>query len=76
MMSKLITLAIFDNAFDIRFNLLKGLLDEAGIPYVTTNENYRTVKSVPFMTAANVSIDIKVNETDLEEAMNLYRSIV
>ena len=75
-MSKLIILGRFDNVFDIKFNLLKGLLDEAGIPYLTSNENYRTVKSVPFMTPANVSIDIRVEEADLEEAMNLYHSIV
>ena len=75
-MSKLITLAIFDNAFDVKFNLLKGLLEEAGIPFVTTNENYRTVKSVPFMTPANVSIDLKVDESDAEEALALYRSII
>ena len=35
-MSKLITLAVFNNAFDIKFNLLKNMLEEADIKYITT----------------------------------------
>ena len=75
-MKKLVTLAIFDNSFDIKFNLLKDMLDEAGISYLTTNENTRTVKPVMFMAAANVSIEIKIYEKDMKEALNILNSIL
>ncbi len=74
-MKELITLAIFDNIFDIKYNLLKNMLDEARIDYVTSNENMRTVKPVPFMTPTNISIDIKVYEDDLDKAMKILKSI-
>ncbi len=74
-MSKLITLAVFDNVFDINFNLLKDMLDEAGIDYVTGNEYSRTVKPVFYRSPSNTAIDIKVYEDKLEEAMAILKSI-
>lgn len=75
-MKKLVTLAVFDNAFDVKYNLLKGMLDEAGIDYFTSNENVRSVKPMPFMTPTNVSIEIKVFEERLEEATRIFQSII
>ena len=74
-MKKLVTLAVFDNVFDIKFNLLKDMLDEAGIGYITNNENARTIKPMPYTTPTNVSIDIKVYEDNLEEAIKIMGSI-
>lgn len=74
-MNKLITLAVFDNIFDVKYNLLKSMLDEAGISYITNNENTRTVKPVMAMTASNISIDIKVYKENLEEALEILNSI-
>lgn len=74
-MSKLVTLAVFDNSFDINYNLLKGLLDEAGIPYMTSNENFRSIKPLPFITPTNISIDIKVYDDYYQEAKNILDSI-
>lgn len=74
-MKKLLTLAVFDNVFDVKFNLVKDMLDEAGIPYLTSNENARAVKPMPFKTPGNISIDIKVYEEDAEEALAIYKSI-
>lgn len=74
-MSKLVTLAVFENVFDVRYNLLKDMLDEAGISYIAANENARSVKPMPFMTPTNISIDIKVYEDRLEEAMDILNSI-
>ncbi len=73
--NKLITLAIFDNTFDVTFNLLKDMLDEAGINYVVNNENSRAVKPMPFMAPLNLSIDIKIYEDDLKEATAILKSI-
>ncbi len=75
-MKKLVTLAVFDNAFDIKFNLLKKMLDEAGIDYITSNENLRIVKPVPYMTPTNISIDIKVYEDNIQKANEILKSIL
>jgi len=74
-MNKLITLAVFDNTFDVAFNLLKDMLDEKGIPYVITNQNSRSVKPLPYMVPFNLSIEIKVYENDLKDAAEILRSI-
>ncbi|MFC2137565.1 putative signal transducing protein [Bacteroidota bacterium] len=74
-MKELITIAVFNNAFDIKYNLLKDMLDEADIKYITNNENARVVKPMPFITPTNMSIDIKVYEKDLDEAVKIMASI-
>lgn len=74
-MNKLITLAIFDNVFDVNYNLLKDMLKEAGIYYFVNNENSRTVKPMPGITPTNISIDVKVYESDAEKALEILRSI-
>ena len=51
------------------------MLDEAGIGYITTNENARTVKPMPYMVPTNVSIEIRVYEENLDEAIKILRSI-
>jgi len=58
-MAELITLAVFDNVFDVKFNLIKDMLEEAGINFITTNEHSRTIKPMPGMTPHNISIEIK-----------------
>ena len=72
---KLVTLEIFDNAFDVKFNLLKNMLDEAGIPYFINNENSRSMHPMPAMTPTNVSIDVKVYSDNLEDAIRILKSI-
>ncbi|HSH18849.1 MAG TPA: hypothetical protein VLA03_00260 [Draconibacterium sp.] len=42
-MQKLVTIGHFLNSFDIRFNLFKDMLEEAGIGYIVVNENARIV---------------------------------
>ncbi len=51
------------------------MLDQAGIKYLTTNENARTIKPMPFTSPANVSIGLKIDEEDVEEALAIYKSI-
>ena len=75
MMGKLVQLAVFDNVYDVRFNLLKDMLQEAGIGFVTTNEKSRTVKPAVFMSPANMAIGIMVDEENLEGATEILRSI-
>lgn len=46
-MKKLVTLAVFDSVLDIRYNLLKDMLEEAGIHCLTNNENLRMERQCP-----------------------------
>lgn len=74
-MSKLISLAVFDNPFEVKYNLLIDMLKEAGINYLTTNDNFRTVRPMPYTTPSNVAIEVKVYEEDLEQAFEIMKSI-
>ena len=74
-MSQLVKIASFDNVFDIRYNLLKDMLDEAGIGYLTNNENSRAVKPALSMIPTNITIDVLVYEANLEETLNILASI-
>ena len=74
-MDRLITLAVFDNNFDVRYNLLKDMLDEAEINYIISNQNARTIKPMPYTTPSNMSIEIKVYKNKLEEAVKILESI-
>ena len=74
-MEKLITLKVFDNSFEVTFNLLKDMLDEAGIPYLASNVNSRSLKPSPSIIQTNLAIEIKVYEKDMEEAYEILRSI-
>lgn len=75
-MKKLVTVAVFDNVIDVKFNILKDMLEEAEIPYLTKNENARKVKPTLSMVATNVAIDVKVYEENLEEALKIWQSIL
>ncbi len=73
-MDNLITLAEFNNTIEVQYNLLKDMLDEAGIKYVVVNENARSVE--PFlMTPSNIAIEIKILESDSEQALKILESI-
>ena len=74
-MKKLHTLAVFDNVIEVKFNILKDMLEEAEIPYLTKNENARKVKPTLSMVATNVAIEVKVYEENLEEALKIWNSI-
>ncbi|MCZ4696190.1 hypothetical protein DWB61_16230 [Ancylomarina euxinus] len=74
-MDKLVTLAEFGNAIEVKYNLLKDMLDQAGIKYVVINENARNVEPM-LMTPSNIAIEIKILESDLERALKLLESIL
>lgn len=74
-MNKLITLAVFDSIIDIDYNLLKDLLDEAGIQYIVNNEYSNFSRPMFSMAPANLCIDLKVFEKDLKPAMEILGSI-
>ena len=74
-MKKLITIAEFSNALDIKLNLLKDMLEQAGIPNVITNENARLIE--PFIVSpSNEAIEIKVSMDKFDKANEILKSIL
>ncbi len=73
--NKLVTLAVYDSIIDVSYNLLKNMLDEAGIQYFVNNEYSNISKPMFTMMPTNLSIDIKVYEEDLKEATAILESI-
>ena len=74
-MSKLVAVAQFLNSFDIRYNLFKDMLEEAGIGYVVVNENRRVAGGALVVSPTNLAIEIKVDEEDYLKATEILESI-
>lgn len=74
-MSKLVTIAHFLNSFDINYNLFKDMLEEAGIDYIVVNENRRIAGGALVVSPTNVIIEIKVDEENAKEALEILQSI-
>ena len=63
------------NSFDINYNLYKDMLEEAGIDYIVVNENRRIAGGALVVSPTNVIIEIKVDEENVSEALEILRSI-
>ena len=74
-MNKLVTLAVFDSVIDIDYNLLKDMLDEAGIKYVVNNEYSNHSRPMFTIAPSNLCIDLKVYEEDMKQALEILSSI-
>ena len=73
-MKQLTTIAEFNNIYDVKFSLLKDMLEQAEIPYIVSNENARIVE--PFIVSpSNMSIEIKIYEDRLAEVKEIIKSI-
>lgn len=73
-MKRLITIAEFPTTYDIKYSLLKDMLEQAEIPYFEVNETMRGLKPFP-IGPSNISIEIKVYEEYLEEVQKILQSI-
>ena len=74
-MKRLVTVGHFLNSFDIDFNLFKDMLEEAGIDYIVVNENRRIAGGALVASPTNVTIEIKVDEENIKEALEILKSI-
>jgi hypothetical protein len=74
-MEKLITIAVFDNSFEVSFNLLKDMLEEGGIPYLVCNEYSRAIKPTPAILPCDQAIQVKVYEKDFREAFEIAKTL-
>jgi hypothetical protein len=73
-MNRLVTIAEFANTFDVKYCLLKDMLEEAEIPYILSNANARSVELYS-ISPSNMSIEVKVYEDVLAEAIEIVKSI-
>ncbi len=73
-MKRLVTVAEFPTSFDIKYSLLKDMLEQAEIPYIEVNENMRGLKPFP-ISPSNISIEIKVYEEYVEKVQEIIQSI-
>ena len=74
-MSRLVTISTFLNSFDIRYNLFKDMLEEAGIGYIVVNENRRIAGGALVVSPDNMAIEIKVDEENEAKALEILQSI-
>ncbi len=74
-MGRLVTISTFLNSFDIRYNLFKDMLEEAGIGYIIVNENRRIAGGALVVSPDNVAIEIKVDEENEAKALEILQSI-
>ncbi len=74
-MKRLVTVAHFLNSFDIDYNLFKDMLKEAGIDYIVVNENRRIAGGALVASPTNVIIEVKVDEENAKEALDILNSI-
>ena len=74
-MKRLVTVAHFLNSFDIDYNLFKDMLEEAGIDYIVINENRRIAGGALVASPTNVIIEVKVDEENAKEALDILQSI-
>lgn len=73
-MKRLVTIAEFPTSYDIKYSLLKDMLEQAKIPFIEVNANMRGLEQFP-LGPSNISIEIKVYEEYLEEVAMIIQSI-
>ncbi|HNX92044.1 MAG TPA: hypothetical protein PKI17_00860 [Syntrophomonas sp.] len=65
------TIAIFNSSLDYEFTLAKNILEENGIEYYATNENFRFIEPPWAMLPENMCIELRVPIVKSELAMRL-----
>jgi hypothetical protein len=72
-MSDFTTVATFESAIDAQFLLAKSILEENGIEYYATNENYRTLNPPIGFIPSNMCIESRVPVDQRDEVMRLLK---
>ncbi len=74
-MSEFVTIAEFDNGFEVELALAKDALETAGINFHCINENARSVEPMPFTVASPIAIELRVPLENRDEAIELLEMI-
>jgi len=75
-MQDFVTIAIFDSAFDIKLTMAKGVLEQGGIEFFATNENFRSVEPPIGLLPQNMCIELRVPVKKSKEALRLLEPIL
>lgn len=70
-----VTIATFTSNFDMKYILFKEMLEEAGIEYMLVNEITSTVDGIYKGSPSNIGIELRVMPENVEEAIEIFRSI-
>ena len=70
-----VTIVSFTSNFDMKYILFREMLEEAGIQYMLVNEITSTVDGIYRGSPTNIGIELRVMPEDVEEALEIYRSI-
>jgi hypothetical protein len=70
------TIAIFNSAFDIKLATAKSFLEQNGIEFYTTNENFSSVEPPIGLLPQNMAIELRVPVEKSEEALQLLKAIL
>jgi len=71
----MVTLEVFNSSLDIRLLILKDMLEESGIGYITTNEVKSRGRPLQISAPDNMAIELRVYEENLEKAREILASI-
>lgn len=74
-MSSPVTVATFTSNFDMKYMLFKEMLEEAEIEYMVVNEISSTIDGTFAGSPSNIGIEVRVMDTNFEEALKIFESI-
>ena len=69
------TIAIYNSALDFQFILAKSILEQNGIEYYATNENFRIVEPPIFTLPSNMCIELRVPTEKSDMALRLLAGL-
>jgi hypothetical protein len=66
--------AIFSISYEPQLIIAKSMMDQAGIKYYLTNENYRNLEPL-LISPTPVSIELRVDKQKVSEALQILEAI-
>lgn len=69
-----VTIEYFNNSYEPRLAIAKSMLEEAGIDYYITNENYLSTEPL-LIPPTPISIELRVDRKKITEALEILKSI-
>jgi hypothetical protein len=68
------TVAVFNNSFEPQLVIAKSMLEQAGIRYYVTNENFMGIDPLTVAPTA-MSLELRVDKSKVDEALRIIESI-
>lgn len=68
------TVAVFNNSFEPQLVIAKSMLEQAGIKYYVTNENFMGIDPLS-VAPTPMSLELRVDKSKVGEALRILESI-